>query len=172
MTPTRTAGRGELLVTLSNRIVAIYKELYGKGPVKVRSWYLDDIVVCVLRGALTRSEQTFVDIGRGDRVVLQRDSFHDAAGPVFLEAVEEITGRPVETVLNATEEEHDVSTLIFLLEPPEAAGLRATDEGLRRERQQVRKKASDVREESRVLRETHQALRSKVEGAGRTPSAD
>ena len=99
MTEVRTTSGGELLVALSNRIVAIYKELYGKGPVKVRSWYLDDVVVCVLRGALTRSEQTFVEIGRGDRVVLQRDSFHEVAEPVFMEAVEELTGRHVETVL-------------------------------------------------------------------------
>jgi uncharacterized protein YbcI len=155
VTEVRTTSHGELLVALSNRIVAIYKEFYGKGPVKVRSWYLDDVVVCVLRGALTRSEQTFVEIGRGDRVVLQRDSFHEVAEPVFMEAVEELTGRHVETVLNATQEEHDVSTLVFLLEQPEDAALRATDEGLLRQRKQMRKKASDVRGESRVLHDRY-----------------
>jgi uncharacterized protein YbcI len=169
MTSLGTGTRGELLVALSNRIVAIYKELYGKGPVKVRSWYLDDVVVCVLRGGLTRSEQTFVEMGRGDRVVLQRDSFHDAAAPVFMQAVEEITGRPVETVLNATQEENDVSTLVFLLEAPEVAALRATDEGLERERKQMRKKAGDVREESRALRDQHVALRAKIDGLHRRP---
>jgi uncharacterized protein YbcI len=157
VTTAQTGTRGELLVALSNRIVAIYKELYGKGPVKVRSWYLDDVVVCVLRGALTRSEQTFVEIGRGDRVVLQRDTFHEVAEPVFVEAVEELTERHVETVLNATREQHDVSTLVFLLEPAEAAGLRETDEGLRRQRKQMHKKAGDVRTESRRLRERYQA---------------
>jgi uncharacterized protein YbcI len=157
VTPTQTGTRGELLVALSNRIVAIYKELYGKGPVKVRSWYLDDAVLCVLRGALTRSEQTFVEIGRGDRVVLQRESFHEVAAPVFMEAVEELTGRHVETVLSATQEQQDVSTLVFLLEPVEAAALRETDEGLRRERKQMHKKAADVRSESRHLRERYRA---------------
>src|SRR4051812_13502740 len=91
-TKTKTQTQGELLVALSNRIVAIYKELYGKGPVKVRSWYLDDVVLCVLRGGLTRSETTFVEMGRGDRVALQRNTFHSAAEPVFKEAVEELTG--------------------------------------------------------------------------------
>lgn len=167
MTPTHTQARGELLVTLSNRIVAIYKELYGKGPVKVRSWYLDDAVLCILRGALTRSEQTFVEIGRGDRVVLQRDAFHEVAAPFFTQAVEELTGRHVETVLNATQEEHDVSTLVFLLEAPEAAALRATDEGLSRERKQIRKKAADVREESRALRDKHRNLKDALDGDGR-----
>ena len=129
---------GELLVALSNQIVAIYKKLYGKGPVKVRSWYLEDVVVCLLRGGLTRSEQTFVELGRGDRVALQRESFHKVAEPVFIDAVEELIHRRVETVMSATHEEHDVTTLVFLLEPAEAGGLRETEEGLRRMGEQTR----------------------------------
>ena len=117
MRTSRTEPRGELLVALSNRIVAIYKELYGKGPTKVRSWYMGDIVLSLLRGGLTRSEQTLVEIGRGDRVVLQREAFHEIARPAFMEAVEELTGRPVETVLNAIDDQHDVSMLVFLLKP-------------------------------------------------------
>ena len=151
MTDVRSQARGELLVTLSNRIVAIYKELYGKGPVKVRSWYLEDVVLCVLRGGLTRSDQTLVELGRGDRVALQRGSFHEIAAPIFMQAVEELTGRPVETVVTGTGEDHDVTTLVFLLEPPEAAALRATDEGLRRQRKQ--------------------ALRAAIKN-GRTPQSD
>src|SRR6185503_15333295 len=131
---------GELLVALSNQIVGVYKELYGKGPVKVRSWYLDDIVLCVLRGGLTRSEQVFMQIGRDDRVALQRDTFHEAVAPVFIQAVEELTGRRVETLLHSSDGQHDVSTLVFLLESREDAALNASDEGLKRKGEQVRKK--------------------------------
>ena len=163
MTSAGTQPRGgELLVALSNRIVGIYKELYGKGPVKVRTWYLEDLILCVVRGGLTRSEMTFVEIGRGDRVVLQRGTFHDAASPVFTQAVEDVTGRSVETTLHSTDEEHDVSTLVFLLELPEVAALRDTDEGLARERQQMRTKAAEVREMSQHLREKHRGLKDKA----------
>ncbi|MGH2838380.1 MAG: Na-translocating system protein MpsC family protein [Thermoleophilaceae bacterium] len=151
MSDTGTHTRGELLVALSNRIVAIYKELYGKGPVKVRTWYLDDLVLCVCRGGLTRGELTFVEIGRGDRVALQRGAFHEAVSPVFAQAVEEIIGRQVETTLHSTDDQSDVSTLVFLLQSPEAAALQETDEGLARERKQMRKKAAEVREASRAL---------------------
>ena len=120
MTDLHTPVRGELLVALSNRIVAVYKELYGKGPVKVRTWLLDDVIVCVLRGGLTRGEQTLVEIGHGDRVALQRASFHEVAAPVFSEAVEEVTGRNVVTMLDAIEEAEDVSALVFLLEPADS----------------------------------------------------
>ena len=40
--------------------------------------------------------------------------------------------------MSATHEEHDVTTLVFLLEPAEAAGLRETEEGLRRMGEQTR----------------------------------
>ena len=123
MTRTTEQTHGELLVALSNAIVGVYKELYGKGPVRARTWYLDDMVICVLGDALTRSEQTFVEIGRGDRVALQRESFHEAAKPVFIQVVEELTGRRVNAALHATDEEQDVSTLVFLLEPAEPAAL-------------------------------------------------
>jgi uncharacterized protein YbcI len=165
MTDTQLA-RGELLVAVSNRIVAIYKELYGKGPVKVRSWYLDDALVCVLRGGLTRSEQTFIELGYGDRVVLQRDSFHKVAAPVFKQAVEDLTGRCVATVLDATHEEHDVSTLVFLFESPEEAALRATQEGAMREQQQIRRRAGELRLETRRLREQSAARRKRMDGPG------
>jgi uncharacterized protein YbcI len=166
---TRTQAHGELLVALSNRIVGIYKELYGKGPVKVRSWYLDDIVLCVLRGGLTRSELSFVEMGRGDRVALQRESLQGAVQPVFAQVVEELTGRLVETTLHSTDEQNDVSSLLFLLESPEAAALRDTDEGLARQRQQMRKKAAEVREAARILRAQHEVLRDSHGRAKKQP---
>ena len=49
-----------------------------------------------------------------------------------------------------------MTTLVFLLEQPEDAALRATDEGLLRERKQMHKKAADVRDESRLLQERFQ----------------
>lgn len=144
MTRTTEQTHGELLVALSNAIVGVYKELYGKGPVRARTWYLDDMVICVLGDALTRSEQTLVEIGRGDRVALQRESFHEAARPVFMHVVEELTGRRVNAVLNATDEDQDVSTLVFLLESAETAALNDTHEGLRRMGEQNRRRGRTV----------------------------
>ena len=95
--------------------------------------------------------------------MLQRDSFHEVAGPVFVQAVEELTCRYVETVMDATREDHDVSTLVFLLEPREAAGLHDTAEGLRRMGQQTRKRSAEVRAESQQLAERHRELRESLD---------
>jgi uncharacterized protein YbcI len=141
---TGTPARGELLVMLSNEIVGLYKELYGKGPVKARTWYLDGVVLCVLRGGLTRSEMAFVEMGRGDRVLVQRASFHEAVSPLFAQAVEEVTGRHVESTMYACDENNDVSTLVFMLGGREVAAAHDTDEGPARERTQMQRKAAEV----------------------------
>jgi len=80
-----------------------------------------------------------------------------------MQAVEELTGRNVETVLSATREEHDVSTLVFTLEAPEDAALRETEEGATRERKQMRKRAGELRDESRLLREHYHARREALD---------
>src|SRR5437763_712673 len=40
---------GELLSAISTRIVALLRDHYGRGPMKAKTYVLDDLVVCVLR---------------------------------------------------------------------------------------------------------------------------
>src|SRR5665811_1880774 len=42
-------------------MVALLKEFYGRGPSRAKSYYEDDLVVCVLRGGFSRVEQTLLD---------------------------------------------------------------------------------------------------------------
>ena len=51
---------GELLTAISNKIVAILREHYGRGPVRAKTYVLDDLIVCVLRNGFTAIEQTMV----------------------------------------------------------------------------------------------------------------
>ena len=46
-------------------MVALLKEYYGRGPTRTKSYYEDDLVVCVLRGGFSRVEQTLLEGGRG-----------------------------------------------------------------------------------------------------------
>src|SRR6266516_470638 len=49
---------------ISNGIVQLLAEHYGRGPTKARTFMFDRFVVCVLEDLLTRSEQTMVANGR------------------------------------------------------------------------------------------------------------
>ena len=61
---------GHLLSAISNSIVRILRERYGRGPMKAKTYALDDIIVVVLRaGGFTAAEQTMIDSGEPERVV-------------------------------------------------------------------------------------------------------
>lgn len=65
---------GSLLAAISTKIVAILREHYGRGPMKAKTYALDDIMVVVMRGSgFTPLEQTIIDSGEPDRVVAMRE---------------------------------------------------------------------------------------------------
>jgi uncharacterized protein YbcI len=109
--------RGPLLAAISNTIVGLYKQYFGKGPTKARSYMLDDIVVCVLRGGLTRAELTLARSGRGDAVARQRQEFQQAVRDEFTTAIESLVGRRVIAFLSTVHLDPDVEVEIFMLEP-------------------------------------------------------
>jgi uncharacterized protein YbcI len=108
--------RGPMLATLSNAIVGLYKEYYGKGPTKARSYLLDDMVLCVLRGGLTRAEQTLAKSGRIAAVARQRHEFQEAVREDFVATVEAIVGRRVTAFMSTVHVDPDLNVEIFMLE--------------------------------------------------------
>ena len=104
------------MAAISNTIVGLHKRYFGKGPTKARSYLLDDMVVCVLRGGRTRAEQTLIDSGRSEFVTKQRHEFQEAVRDEFTAAVETLVGKRVVAFLSTSSPEPDVSVEIFLLE--------------------------------------------------------
>jgi uncharacterized protein YbcI len=54
------SGHGDVLTAISDGLVALLKEFYGRGPTRAKSYYEDDLVVCVLRGGFSRVEETLL----------------------------------------------------------------------------------------------------------------
>jgi uncharacterized protein YbcI len=44
---------GDVLTAISDGMVALLKEFYGRGPTRAKSYYQDDLVVCVMRERFT-----------------------------------------------------------------------------------------------------------------------
>jgi hypothetical protein len=60
----RPLAGGHLLAAISTSIVGILREHYGRGPMKAKTYALDDIIVVVMRGSgFTPLEQTIMDSG-------------------------------------------------------------------------------------------------------------
>lgn len=106
-------------VAISNAIVQIYKEGYGKGATRARTRLLDDIVVVELDDVLTRAEHTLMAAGREEQIRETRQVFAQAHRDAFIHAVEEVTGRTVRAFLSQVHFQPDLAVLVFLLDEPE-----------------------------------------------------
>ena len=69
--------RGDVLTAISDGMVALLKEFYGRGPTRTKSYYVDDLVTCLLRGGFSRVERTLLEGGRGASVIQQRMEFQE-----------------------------------------------------------------------------------------------
>ncbi len=114
---TARATHGDVLSAISDGLVALLKEYYGKGPTRAKSYYQDDLVVCVLRGGFTRVEQTLLDGGRGDAVIQQRMEFQDVMRHRFEAVIEAATGRKVVGFMSGNEQNPDLMCEVFILGP-------------------------------------------------------
>jgi uncharacterized protein YbcI len=110
---------GRLLSAISNSIVAIIREHYGRGPKKAKTYVLDDLVVVVMRGSgFTALEQTIMDDDGADRVVAMRHDFQRLMAGRYTDAIAGLTGREVVAFLSQAHVEPDVTIEIFLMDGP------------------------------------------------------
>jgi uncharacterized protein YbcI len=108
---------GEARTAISNGLVALLKEYYGVGPTQAKTYYHDDIVVCVMRGGFTRVEQTLLAGGRTAAVIQQRMDFQEVMRGRFSEVVEDATGRRVVGFMSGNQQEPDMMCEVFVLAP-------------------------------------------------------
>jgi uncharacterized protein YbcI len=81
-------GGGHLLAAISNRMVRILRERYGRGPMKAKTYALDDLIIVVMRGS------------------------------GFTDAIEELTGRNVVAFLSQAHVDPDLTMEIFFVDRP------------------------------------------------------
>jgi uncharacterized protein YbcI len=109
-----------LLAEISNAMVGLKKEFYGKGPTKAKTYINDNYVFCVLQGGLTKNEATLLAAGQHDLVREFRLKFQEAMAAPTIEAIERLTGRAVTGYHSQIVFEPDHAFEIFVLDgPPE-----------------------------------------------------
>jgi uncharacterized protein YbcI len=107
---------GEQLASVTNGIVKLFRDYYGRGPTKAKSYILDDrIVVCVLEETMTKVEQTLFENGHGDKVREVRLTFQEAMADEFKGVVSEIMGRPVLSYHSQLTLDPDIGFEFFVL---------------------------------------------------------
>ena len=98
-------------------MVGLLKEFYGVGPTQAKTYFDDDLVVCLLRGGFTRVEQTLLEGGRTGAVTQQRMEFQEVMRGRFIEVVEHATGRHVVGFMSGNQQDPDMICEVFVLAP-------------------------------------------------------
>ena len=107
------------MAAISTRFVAILREHYGRGPMKAKTYALDDIIVVVMRGSgFTPLEQTIMNSGDPERVVAMREDFQRVMEESYKQTIRELTGRNVVAFLSQAHVEPDITIEIFFVDGP------------------------------------------------------
>ena len=109
---------GNVRLAISNALVGVKKNLYGKGPVKAKTYINDNYVFAVLEGGLTRNEETLLEAGEQRLVRDYRLRFQEAVSETITTAVEEVTGRHVLAYHSQIVFDPDRAFEIFVLDEP------------------------------------------------------
>ena len=112
------ASEADVLRQVSRAMVRLYKDLFGRGPTKARTYFAGpDVLVCILGDTFTPAERNLVAMGEQQRLRDARVFFQHAAETQFRESVEEIVGRKVVGFVSGVDVSEDIAAEIFVLEP-------------------------------------------------------
>jgi uncharacterized protein YbcI len=114
----RPAG-GQLGAAISNAVVHIQREHLGRGPTKARTSILEDTIVVLMQDTLTKAERSLVADGKGDEVLLIRQSLQHTMEAELIDTVQRLTRRSVAAFMSAHHVDPDLACEIFVLEPEE-----------------------------------------------------
>jgi len=117
VSPAVPRADGAIRSAISQAIVQLHAEHYGKGATQAKTYLLENLVVTILRDVLTTSERTLVRAERADTVRDVRNAFQTTMEPLFCDAVERITGRRVASFMSQVDPVNGMGVEVFVLDP-------------------------------------------------------
>lgn len=107
-----------MMTAVSNALVALHKEQFGRGPTSARSYFAGpDTLICLLEDALLPAEHALVKMGEQQRVRDARLFMQVATADRFTSKIEELIGRKVYSFVSALDADKAIAYEIFVFEP-------------------------------------------------------
>jgi uncharacterized protein YbcI len=94
---------GAVRARISNEMVRLHSEYYGRGPTKTKVYVDGDLVAVVLEETFTAAEKTLIARGESEGIQDIRRRFQRAMADQFRSIVEQATGREVRSFLSETD---------------------------------------------------------------------
>ena len=114
---TREKPRGPLASEISNAVVHLFAEYLGRGPTRVRTVIMLNLISVVLEDTLTKAERKLIDHGKEKAVVRTRRITQAMMKADLVGAVESLSGREVVAFLSDHQAEPDYAVASFVLKP-------------------------------------------------------
>ena len=115
-----TGSGDSILQNISNEMVRLYKEQFGRGPTNARTDFAGrDALICTLENSFTPAERNLAAMGEHQRLRDTRMFFQYATSHEFVAVIERITHRKVRAFVSGLDAERDVSSEVFYFEPEE-----------------------------------------------------
>ena len=106
------------MLEISNAMVRLYKDAFGRGPTKARAQFAGpDTLVVILENSLTVAERNLVAMAEHQRLREARLFFQYALEDQFRAIVEHATGRRTVAFISGIDTARDVAMEVFTLEP-------------------------------------------------------
>jgi len=106
------------MLEISNAMVRLYKEAFGRGPTKARAQFAGpDTLIVILESSLTVAERNLVAMGEHQRLREARLFFQYALEDQFRAIVEQALGRRTVAFVSGLDTRRDVAMEVFTLEP-------------------------------------------------------
>lgn len=106
------------LLQISNAMVRLYKEAYGRGPTKARAQFAGpDTLVILLEDSMTVVDRNLAAMGEHERLRASRLFFQHALEDQFRSVIERTLGRRTVAFISGIDSRHDVAIEVFTLEP-------------------------------------------------------
>jgi uncharacterized protein YbcI len=112
----REGPNGALRQDISNEIVRLYKDHFGKGPTSCRTYLQPELVIVVLGEGYTAAEQTLFEGGKWYEVRQARQVWQDTMRERFVETIERLTGGSVIAFMSANHQDPDLAVEMFVLD--------------------------------------------------------
>ena len=105
----------ELLVAVTESMVALHERYHHRAPVSAKSQMLgDDLLACVLGGVYTDVEKTMIELQRSTVVQETRSAFQQAMQQRFIAEVERLSGRDVLAFISNHHVGPDIEIELFM----------------------------------------------------------
>src|SRR4051794_36224182 len=116
-------ARGDHASTISRGMVALMRQVAGRGPESARTTIGRDHVLVMFRETLTEGERNLVKADMDAEVTALRAAYQSLLRPKAVELIEETLQRRVIGFMSANHFEPDLAAEVFILDPREAEGL-------------------------------------------------